>query len=393
MTLDANLVTRWMAITVLALATGTMFVISLRGNYLYGYGIGQSDEKRALFAWANVAADVWKAFGLVAISALWRNRHWRIALVGSIAWFVCLLSGINSAIGVYVQDRAALTGLREAKHASYRDVERDLAHVEAKLATLGRHRSTGELDALIAAALARAVISNDRVRGTVGKLSSDCKAPDVRTAEVCAEIARLRSERAAAEEAAELKARVDTLRADIATLRDRGNALPPDPVGEFYAWATRGMLSVHDVGFGFPLFFALLIEIVTAFGPITVVRFAELSVTSASTSDTARTWRVMSRHVEVRPVAGPLAERVDDRVAAWMSERARPRTGGGAISLQELHENYQSWCAAQRLPHCDVTTFAAAFDRLGEMPELSGKIRKFDTRYYGICVLAGGAGA
>ncbi len=29
----------------------------------------------------------------------------------SIAWFVCLLSGINSAIGVYVEDRAALTGV------------------------------------------------------------------------------------------------------------------------------------------------------------------------------------------------------------------------------------------------------------------------------------------
>ena len=54
------------------LATGAMFLISMRGNYLYGYGIGQSEEKRLLFAWANVAADVWKAFGLVAITLLWR---------------------------------------------------------------------------------------------------------------------------------------------------------------------------------------------------------------------------------------------------------------------------------------------------------------------------------
>ena len=58
-----------------------MFIISLRGNYLYGYGIGQTDEKRLLFAWANVAADVWKAFGLVAVSMLWRARQWRLALV------------------------------------------------------------------------------------------------------------------------------------------------------------------------------------------------------------------------------------------------------------------------------------------------------------------------
>ena len=117
---------------------------------MYGYGIGQSDEKRALFAWANVAADVWKAFGLVALSVLWRNRHRRIALVGSIAWFVCLLSGINSAIGVYVQDRAALTGSRERKHASYRDAERELARSK-KSSRARQRRSIGELDALIAA--------------------------------------------------------------------------------------------------------------------------------------------------------------------------------------------------------------------------------------------------
>lgn len=393
MTLDANLVTRWMSITVLALATGAMFVISLRGNYLYGYGIGQSDEKRVLFAWANVAADVWKAFGLVALSVLWRNRHRRIALVGSIAWFVCLLSGINSAIGVYVQDRAALTGLREAKHASYQDTGRELKQLEERLATLAPHRSTGELDALIAAALARVIISNDRVRGTVGKLSSECRTPDLRTAEICAEVARIHSERVVAEEAATFDARARNLRAEVVALRERGSALPPDPVGEFYAWATRGVLTVRDVGFGFPLFFALLIEIVTAFGPITVVRFAELSATSISTSKNCRSWPVTSRHVEARPVAGFFAERVDERVAAWMSERARPRIDGGAITLHELHDDYQKWCADQQAPGSDAATFGAAFDRLRKMPELSGKIRKFGARYYGIGVRDGAADA
>ena len=47
---------------------------------------------------------------------------------------------------------------------------------------------------------------------------------------------------------------------------------------------------------------------------------------------TGGTWRVTSRHVEARPVAGFLAERVDERVAAWMSERARPRSDGKAIT-------------------------------------------------------------
>ena len=42
-------ITRWVAIGALSAATAAMFVVSLRGNYLYGYGIGQSDEKRLLF--------------------------------------------------------------------------------------------------------------------------------------------------------------------------------------------------------------------------------------------------------------------------------------------------------------------------------------------------------
>ena len=387
MTRGTSIVTRWMAIGLLAAATGMMFLISLRANYLYGYGIGQTDEKRALFAWANVAADVWKAFGLVAISVLWRNRHWHIALAGAIAWFICLLSGVNSAIGVYVQDRAAVTGLRETQHATYRDAERDLAHVEEKLSKLGHHRSTGELHALIAAALARPIIAGDRVRGTVGKLSSDCKTADLRTAGVRAEVARLRSERAIAEEGLKLIARANSLRAEVVVLRERGNASTPDPVGEFYAWATRGLLSVRDVGFGFPLFFALLIEIVTAFGPIAVVRFAELSVPSVR-KDLGQTWPVTSRHVEPRPVVGLLVERVDERVATWMSERARPHMDRRAIALQELHDDYERWCAAHQLAGCDAVAFGAALDRLREMPELSS-FRKFGRRYYGIALVDG----
>src|SRR5215207_9211488 len=90
-------------------------------------------------------------------------------------------------------------------------------------------------------------------------------------------------ERARAEEVARLQARPDFLRSTIAHLREHDGAATADPISEFYACATRGFLSARDVGFGFPLFFALMIEIVTAFGPITVVRFAQLSATPAST--------------------------------------------------------------------------------------------------------------
>ena len=33
---------RWLVIGVLTIATAGMFVVSMRANYLYGYGIGQT---------------------------------------------------------------------------------------------------------------------------------------------------------------------------------------------------------------------------------------------------------------------------------------------------------------------------------------------------------------
>ena len=67
----------------LSVATAVIYVVSLRGNYLYGHSLGQTPEKRELFAWANVAADIW-SFELVAVLLLWRS-HKRMSLVALVA--------------------------------------------------------------------------------------------------------------------------------------------------------------------------------------------------------------------------------------------------------------------------------------------------------------------
>ena len=64
---------RWLVIGVLTIATAGMFVVSMRANYLYGYGIGQSEETKRAIAWANVGADIWKGFGLIVVVTLWRK--------------------------------------------------------------------------------------------------------------------------------------------------------------------------------------------------------------------------------------------------------------------------------------------------------------------------------
>jgi len=370
---EPSIVVRWTVLAALSAATALMFAISLRGNYLYGYGLGQTPEKRELFAWANVAADIWKGFGLVAVVMLWR-AHKRMALVAALAWFVCLATGVNSAIGVYVQDRTALTGTREAKQRTYNDVEKDLAHIAARVAQLPRHRSVQEVDAAIAADLAKPVVINERVRGTVGSLSGNCSKSDARTVEACAEIAALRQELATAQEAQKLAAEATHLRAHLQELRDGGASLAPDPVGEFWTWATRGLVSVRDVSFTFPLAFALVIEIVSAFGPAVIVAVA------AATRAESLMQPAAARSIMLQPAATAPA----GHIARWLGDRTEPASAQRAVSLDELYADYLVWCERHDLAAMAIDAFESEFDDVRALPSLAGRIRKFGQRYYGL---------
>lgn len=102
-------------------------------------------------------------------------------------------------------------------------------------------------------------------------------------------VEKARADLANALEVTRLDERATVLRRTIATLRERGGAAAPDPVGEFWAWLTRGFFSVKDVGFGLPLAFAVMIEMVSAFGPLGILAYAD-TIHDASGPD-------MSRHV------------------------------------------------------------------------------------------------
>ena len=386
MTNETSSFVRWLVIITLTAATVGMFLISMRANYLYGRGIGQTPETKEAIAWANVGADLWKGFGLIVVAALWRGGRHRAALATSLTWLVCLFFSVTSAIGIYVQERTTLTGSREAKHASYDDAKRELTDIEAKLKGLGQQRSGAQVDAAIAAVLARPVMAGKRVRGTVGSLSASCTKNDARTAAACGEIAELREELAAAIEAAKLDARATSLRQQVSELRERGGTLPPDPVGQFWAWFTRGFVTVADVGFGLPLFFALMIELVSAFGPLGIVAYAEATRQTApdTMSGSVAPSRDVSRPDALRRADASVIEQETGRVVQFMADRTEPTADPAAITIDELHSDYEVWCLSTGLQPLSREAFATEFDRVREVPQLEGKIRKFGSRYYGI---------
>jgi hypothetical protein len=182
--------------------------------------------------------------------------------------------GVTSSMGVYVQDRTAMVGGREAQHANLRDVEQDVAAAEANRGHIGVAGDATQIEAEIEAIFAKPVMAGERVRGTVGSLSTRCGYPDGRTTEDCHRIAQLRASLARVAERDRRDSRIAELRLQARELRERGAADAPDPVAELFSWMSRGLLSVRDVGFGFPVAFALLIELVSAFGPIGIATYA-----------------------------------------------------------------------------------------------------------------------
>jgi hypothetical protein len=267
---ESSRIVRWLVIIVLGTATTGMVAVSLRANYLFGYGFGQTPEKAQVFGWANVAADLWKVSGLIIVASLWRAKQIRFALTLVPIWLLCLLWGLTGAVGIYGQDRTALVGGREATAATYKDAEREVDEIEAKLKSLKSERTVAQIEAAIGAVLARPVMAGERIRGTVGKRSKNCTKEDKATAEACLEVAGLREERAAADERARLESRKATLRGQVTKLREGGGSLAADPVAELFAWLSRGQLSVRDIAFGFPLVFAFLRSFLPSGRPVSL---------------------------------------------------------------------------------------------------------------------------
>jgi hypothetical protein len=67
-----------------------------------------------------------------------------------------------------------------------------------------------------------------------------------------------------------------------------------------------------------------------------------------------------------------------------MGERATPDEDGNAVTLEALHADYEVWCVGKGLQAMTVEAFAESLDRMREVPELAGNIKRVGNRYYGL---------
>jgi hypothetical protein len=67
-----------------------------------------------------------------------------------------------------------------------------------------------------------------------------------------------------------------------------------------------------------------------------------------------------------------------------MAERTEPTSATSPIGVENLHADYEGWCLGKAVVAAALREFEDEFDGLRDVPELTGKIRKFANRYYGI---------
>jgi len=352
---------RWLFLMCGVIATAAMIAISMRLNFLFGYGLGQTPEKALVFGGVSVIADAWKGLAPVFILGLTRARRWTSALAASIVWGACFLYSISSAIGIGIHDRVALTGGQETLKATYEDLRSELAEQDRRRKLLSGVRSAKEIEATITAVLARPIVGGNRVRGTVATISNSCMKTDGRTADPCAEVAILRRELATAVEAARLDELISELRRRGAQLRERGAMRAPDPQSEFFSQITQGRVSVQAVGPSLVVLLATVVELISAFGLTVIVAYAD-----------ATRERPQNEPSELAGFA------ID-----YMAERIEPADTGAALSSEELCADYAAWCRRKFRRALIATEFIEAFNR-SLIEHGLDEIQKLGDRYYGV---------
>lgn len=352
---------RWLFLIGGGLATAAMLAISMRLNFLFGFSLGQTPERAWVFGCVSLISDAWKGLGPIFILVLLRERRWAPALATVSIWIVCFVYSVTSALGIAVEDRTSRTSARETLQINYAEAKGEIERLEHMRKNLREHRSASEVEAAVIAVLARAVESKQRTRGTVGSVSRDCERTDVRTVEACAEVSRLREELAAAIEERDLNVRLAALTEQAREWRERGAVRAADPQAELLARLSRGWLAVADVGPTLSMLLAVMIELVSAFGPAVLSAYAET------------TKRVREHDAFARPGS----------VVDYLIERVEPAAPRAALRVHDLFADYQAWCLERRRHSLALPNFISALDSAREENGLR-KIRKRKDRYYGI---------
>lgn len=193
----------------IAAAAALFVALSATMNAMFLASLGRTALESGILAALSVAADVSKAVLPVVLVRAVVLRAWGQVAGASLMLGIVIMLSLASGIGFAALTRGAATAARQADTDARSNVQRQLRDIDARLDQLPHGRTVGVLDVEIArATLDRFWTSSNSCTVVVG----------VAVRQFCAEVLRLKSERAAALDRTALMAERSTLAAQLASL-------------------------------------------------------------------------------------------------------------------------------------------------------------------------------
>ena len=191
-------------------AAAVLLIVSAAMNWRFGYTLGKSDFESQLYGAASAAADCFKALLPFFIFAALRNRSYSQALGGTLLFCVCFSYSLTSSLGFAALNRAD-TGVRARSRPRHIRICASSWTVRMKsLKVLPPHRPTERSRARSTpiGRTQRWIASEECANATITKSMSYCEG-----------FFKLKAEKAVAEQADMLDAKVTTLRAKLGAPR------------------------------------------------------------------------------------------------------------------------------------------------------------------------------
>lgn len=348
-------------------------IVSGLFNASYAARLGHEQHEQVAWIAASVLITSFVTGLPLAIEIL-RARVPHLAMAARLLWAASLIFSFVAAMGYAAATRGQATAEAEALLKERTGLERAIDRSEAELAALPRHRPAGAVQAELRAAEAQAGVNcNDPRRRWIR--------------ETCASVLTLRSELAAAEEAARIDAHLLRLRTQLGRLAITGSST--NPQADVLSWLAGGTVSAEFWERLLTVFAAALIELSAALG---------LAITARSVMELRASPEAQPVPTALPELARPIlpetattsAPKPEQSWQKWFRQCIAPAKGE-RITAKDAYAHYEAWAGINGsggiLPYI---TFGR---RMSEAVEaIGGKVGKSSSRFYADVTLgAGGA--
>jgi hypothetical protein len=358
-------------------AAAVLLIVSAAMNWRFGYTLGKSDFESQLYGAASAAADCFKALLPFFIFAALRNRSYSQALGGALLFCVCFSYSLTSSLGFAALNRADTTGTRALKAETHQDLRVELDRSLETLKALPAHRPAGTVAGEIDAYKqnARWLASEECGNATITRSMSYCEG-----------FFKLKAEKANADQADILDAKVSALRVKLGALDPESAGKATDPQTDVLAGLTG--FTTKEIQTGLTVLIALLVELGASLGFYTAFSYWRIfDVKGLPAPQPVRAVVPVQSFVpSIRLTAVPDSDqalqpaepRTD--VEQYFDERVGKEPGSSVTALA-LYDDYCQWCEAMEKQPLGLPIFTRRFSDLGvQKAKVAGRIRYMDVR-------------